>query len=95
MAERTIATVLKTVEPHGSGGSNPPLSANVKSQDIGNPRTCAFGVSSRFVAGLVAVCGVEVVVAEGLPVVLSTTRMSRLVKIMVTGVPLSGRPRLM
>ncbi len=28
MAERTIATVLKTVEPHGSGGSNPPPSAN-------------------------------------------------------------------
>ena len=27
MAERTIATVLKTVEPHGSGGSNPPPSA--------------------------------------------------------------------
>ena len=27
MAEWTIATVLKTVEPHGSGGSNPPPSA--------------------------------------------------------------------
>ena len=27
MAERTIATVLKTVEPHGFGGSNPPPSA--------------------------------------------------------------------
>ena len=28
MAEWTIATVLKTVEPHGSGGSNPPPSAS-------------------------------------------------------------------
>ena len=27
MAERTIAMVLKTIEPHGSGGSNPPPSA--------------------------------------------------------------------
>ena len=27
MAEWTIASVLKTVEPTGSGGSNPPLSA--------------------------------------------------------------------
>ena len=30
MAERTIATVLKTVEPHGSGGSNPPPSASLR-----------------------------------------------------------------
>ena len=28
MAERSIAAVLKTVEPRGSGGSNPSLSAN-------------------------------------------------------------------
>ena len=28
MAERTIATVLKTVEGRPSGGSNPPPSAN-------------------------------------------------------------------
>gem|GEM_PF-1098926 len=27
MAERSIAAVLKTVEPKGSGGSNPSLSA--------------------------------------------------------------------
>jgi hypothetical protein len=27
MAERSIAAVLKTVEPRGSGGSNPSLSA--------------------------------------------------------------------
>ena len=28
MAERSIAAVLKTVDPQGSGGSNPSLSAN-------------------------------------------------------------------
>jgi hypothetical protein len=33
MAERSIAAVLKTVEPRGSGGSNPSLSAiNLKYQ---------------------------------------------------------------
>ena len=31
MAERSIAAVLKTVEPRGSGGSNPSLSAKVLS----------------------------------------------------------------
>ncbi len=37
MAERTIATVLKTVEPHGSGGSNPPPSAStvLRIRDVG------------------------------------------------------------
>ena len=30
MAERSIAAVLKTVDPKGSGGSNPSLSANVR-----------------------------------------------------------------
>ncbi len=30
MAERSIAAVLKTVEPRGSGGSNPSLSAEIQ-----------------------------------------------------------------
>ena len=35
MAERSIAAVLKTVEPRGSGGSNPSLSAiNLKYQSV-------------------------------------------------------------
>ena len=37
MAERTIATVLKTVEPHGSGGSNPPPSASLRKTLIERP----------------------------------------------------------
>ena len=32
MAEWSIAAVLKTVDLHGSGGSNPSLSANLKVQ---------------------------------------------------------------
>ncbi len=32
MAERSIAAVLKTVDPQGSGGSNPSLSAKCKVQ---------------------------------------------------------------
>ena len=50
MAERTIATVLKTVEVQASGGSNPPPSAIVVSRDIGKDRTCS--PSSRCMAEL-------------------------------------------
>ncbi len=54
MAERTIALVLKTNEVKASGGSNPPPSALVMSQDIGTSRTPGSGGSLVFEAWLVA-----------------------------------------
>ena len=44
MAEWSIAAVLKTVDPKGSGGSNPSLSAN--------PQCRAKAASGAFVAGV-------------------------------------------
>ena len=59
VAERTNATVLKTVEAQASGGSNPPLSAFVMSQDICKTRTPGVRVLLLFEAWLVADVGVE------------------------------------
>ena len=36
VAEWSIAAVLKTVDPKGSGGSNPSLSANARNEFSGN-----------------------------------------------------------
>ena len=40
MAEWSIATVLKTVEGHTSGGSNPSLSANSDTPQVNSPAAC-------------------------------------------------------
>ena len=55
MAEWSIAAVLKTVEPRGSGGSNPSLSAiNAENQRIAKqtpsftPKNVKLGVFSLF-----------------------------------------------
>ena len=45
MAERSIAAVLKTVDPQGSGGSNPSLSAMVfdlenRTRTLSNSQHC-------------------------------------------------------
>ena len=42
MAEWSIAAVLKTVEPRGSGGSNPSFSAKQKSEGLQINRLQAF-----------------------------------------------------
>ena len=41
MAEWSIAAVLKTVEGHTSGGSNPSLSANSQSESAVTPKVAA------------------------------------------------------
>ena len=50
MAEWSIAAVLKTVEPQGSGGSNPSLSAKVRR--IKKRCTVKFSFTVHFVFGL-------------------------------------------
>ena len=45
MAEWSIAAVLKTVDPQGSGGSNPSLSAKLVYGQTSEPLA---GVGSRF-----------------------------------------------
>jgi hypothetical protein len=40
MAERSIAAVLKTVEPRGSGGSNPSLSAEIQTYRQSIKKSC-------------------------------------------------------
>ena len=48
MAERSIAAVLKTVEPRGSGGSNPSLSAEIQTYRQSNKNPVNFSVYRIF-----------------------------------------------
>ncbi len=50
MAEWSIAAVLKTVEPQGSGGSNPSLSAVLKKSNARNPEIIGFSGFFIFLA---------------------------------------------
>ena len=47
VAEWSIAAVLKTVEPRGSGGSNPSLSANKKPEDESLPVFCYMHILTQ------------------------------------------------
>ncbi len=67
MAERTIASVLKTVEALRSPGVRIPLSPLCPASGHRNLRTLGFGGFLRFgVEWLVADCGVEFQVSEKL-----------------------------
>lgn len=50
MAEWSIAAVLKTVEGHTSGGSNPSLSAVLKKSNARNPEIIGFSGFFIFLA---------------------------------------------
>ena len=65
MAEWSIAAVLKTVEGHTSGGSNPSLSAEiVRKRNFGNKLRFNFGKMPEWTNGPHSKCG-ERVTAPG------------------------------